>query len=125
MKKYVDGYVIVMPKKNLAIYKKMAQGGCKLWMKHGALQYFECIGDDMTPEMGGMKMLTFPKMAKAKPDEIMVFSFIIFKSKAHRDKVNAKVMKSMEKEMKKSEDKPIPFDMKKVAYGGFKTIVYK
>jgi len=123
MARYVDGFVMVVPKKNLTAYKKMAIGGGKAWKKHGALEYFECIGDDLNPNMGGMKQLTFPKMTKAKPGETVIFSFIVYKSKSHRDKVNAKVYKDMEKEMAKNKNMKMPFDMKKMAYGGFSTIV--
>lgn len=120
--KYVDGFVLVVPKKKLNDYKKMAANGGKIWKKHGALEYFECVGDDLTPNMEGMKGMTFPKMTKLKAGETVIFSFIVFKSRAHRDAVNAKVMKdpTMGEEWK---DKPMPFDMKRMAYGGFTTIV--
>jgi uncharacterized protein YbaA (DUF1428 family) len=115
---YVDGFVLVVPKKKLAIYKKMATKAGKIWREHGALDYRECVGDDLKVKMG----LPFPKLAKTKPGETVVFSYIVYKSRAHRDKVNAKVMAdkrltgpSMPKEM--------PFDMKRMAYGGFKTLV--
>lgn len=119
--KYVDGYVLVIPKKKMAAYRKMAADGGKLWKKHGALEYFECVGDDINPGMGGVKHLTFPKMTKAKPDETVVFSFIVYKSKQHRNSVNAKVMKEMMNDPNKN--KPMPFDMKKMAYGGFSSFV--
>lgn len=120
---YVDGFVLPVPKKNLPAYRKMAQRAGKIWRKHGALEYFECVGDDLAPDMGGMKALTFPKMVKPKPGETVIFSFIVYRSKAHRDKVNAKVMKDPEMDEKKWKDKPMPFDMKRMAYGGFKTLV--
>lgn len=124
MKHYVDGFVLAVPKKNIPAYRKMAQEAGKVWKKHGALAYYECVGDDLTPNMGrDMKIVQFPKMAKVKPGETVVFSFIIYKSRAHRDKVNAKVMKEMEKYMEKHKDKPMPFDVKRMAYGGFKTLV--
>jgi len=123
MKRYVDGFVIPMPKKNLAAYKKMAAAAGKVWMKHGALEYFECIGDDLNPNMGGMKALTFPKMAKSKPNDVVAFSFIIYKSRVHRDSVNAKVMKDPFMNDPKNKNMPMPFDMKKMAYAGFKSIV--
>jgi uncharacterized protein YbaA (DUF1428 family) len=122
-KQYVDGFVLVIPKKNLKAYKAMAELGCKTWMKHGALDYKECIGNDLNPDTGGMKALTFPKMTKLKPDELVVFSYIVFKSRAHRDAVNAKVMKDPAMNDPKYKDKPMPFDVKKMAYGGFETIV--
>jgi uncharacterized protein YbaA (DUF1428 family) len=101
----------------------MAQTAGKVWKKYGALQYFECVGDDLAPNMGGMKAETFPHMAKARPNETVVFSFIVYKSKAHRDRVNAKVMKDAMMNDPKFKDKPMPFDIKRMAYGGFKTIV--
>ncbi len=118
--RYVDGFVIVVPTKNLKAYKKMAQDGAKSWMKHGALQYMECIGDDMKSieAMGG---LPFPKMTGAKKGETVIFSFIIYKNKKHRDAVNKKVMKEMEKEY--DENFKMPFDPKHVAMGGFEVIV--
>lgn len=114
---YVDGFVIPVPKKNVAAYKKMAQMGKKAWMKHGALHYFECIGDDLTAHMGS---LGFTKMAKLKPNETAIFAFIVFRSKAHRNKVNKAVMAEFS-----AMEPPtsMPFDHKKMAFGGFKTIV--
>ncbi len=120
MASYVDGFVLPVPKGKLAEYKKMASQGGKLWMKHGALQYFECVGEDLTPAWAKM---TFPKLAKTKPDETVVFSFIVFKSRKHRDQVNAKVMKDPALDPEKFKDKPMPFDMKRMAYGGFSAIV--
>lgn len=123
MEKYVDGYVLPVKKKNLETYRKMAQMGGKLWKKHGALEYFECVGDDLNPTMGGMKVLTFPKLTKLKKDETVVFSFVIFKSKAHRDSVNKKVMNDPFMNDPKNMPKQMPFDMKRMAYGGFKVLV--
>ncbi len=114
---YVDGYVMVVPKKNLKAYKRMATQGGKAWMKHGALQYFECVGDDLN--ITGMPF-SFPKLQKLKKNEASVFSFIIYKSRAHRDAVNKKVMMQMQKE---KPPKKMPFDFKKMAFGGFKTLV--
>ena len=122
-KLYVDGYVLVVPKKILKVYKKMASDAGKIWMKYGALRYVECVGDDLK-SAAKWGCLPFPKMTKAKPTETIVFSFIIYKSKAHRDKVNAKVMKEMEKnEEKYKEECKDVFDMKRMAVGGFETIV--
>jgi uncharacterized protein YbaA (DUF1428 family) len=118
--KYVDGFVIVVPEQNMAAYREMAKMGAKVWKKHGALEYFECIGDDLEPEMTG---ITFPKMTKTKDGETVVFSFIIFKSRAHRDEVNAKVMQDPMMNDPKFKDKPMPFDVKRMAYGGFKVII--
>src|SRR3989344_4697856 len=87
--KYVDGFVLVVPKKNTAAYRKMAQWGRKLWLKHGALDYKECMGDDLrSKSMGSPKPLTFTRMAKAKAGETVWFSFIVYRSKKHRDEVN-------------------------------------
>lgn len=116
--RYVDGFVIALPKKNLAAYKKMASTGGKIWMEYGALEYYECVGDDMQPEWG----LPFPKLAKLKPGETVIFSFIVYRSKAHRDQVNKKVMAD-ERISEAMEGKEMPFDVKRMAYGGFKTIV--
>src|SRR5574341_859469 len=115
--KYVDGFVIPVPKENLQAYREMAELGATMWKKHGALQYFECVGDDLNTEMAGIK---FPETVKAGLSEVVVFSFIVFKSREHRDEVNAKVMKDMEK---MGDMKEMPFDMKRMAYGGFKVIV--
>lgn len=120
---YVDGFVLVVPKKKLAAYRRMAKEGANLWLKYGALDYKECVGDDLKPDMGGMKVLTFPQMTKLKPSETVVFSYITYKSRAHRDQVNAKVMKDPSMNDPKNKDKPMPFDMKRMAYGGFKVIV--
>ncbi len=91
--RYVDGYVLPVPKKNLKAYIRMAQMGKRMWRKHGALDYKECVGEDVKPKWG----CPFPRMMKLKPGETVVFSYIVFKSRAHRDRVNAKVMKEMEK----------------------------
>lgn len=118
---YVDGFVLVVPKKKLGLYKKLAGMAAKLWKKHGALDYRECVIDDLKPDMGGMQAMTFLKLAKPKPGEVVVFSFIAFKSKAHRNSVNSKAMKESmsDPEWKKM---PMPFDIKRMAYGGFKVI---
>jgi len=122
--KYVDGFVFVVSKKKLAGYRKMAQLGRKTWMKYGALDYKECMGDDLRPKaMGGMKHLSFLNMAKAKSGETVWFSFIVYRSKKHRDEVNAKVMKDPTMNDPKWKDKPMPFDMRRFAYGGFKVVV--
>lgn len=122
---YVDGFVLVVPKKNSNKYKKMASDAAKFWKKHGALGYYECKGDDLNPDVGKEKILTYPKMVKLKKNEDVWFSFILYRSKKHRDSVNKKVMKEFEKKYK---DDPscaeiMPFDLKKMAYGGFKTLV--
>jgi len=117
--KYVDGFVLAVPEKNLPAYREMAEMGAKVWKKHGALEYFECAGDDLRPEMAG---ITFPDMVKIGPGETVVFSFIVFKSRAHRDEVNAKVMQDPFMDDPAYKDKPMPFDLKRMAYGGFKVI---
>ena len=124
--KYVDGFVIVVPEKNLPAYRKMAEEAGKIWKKHGALEYIESVGEDLNPDVAAeMKRVTFPQIAGAKPGETVVFSYILFNSRKHRDEVNAKVMAEMEVEMNKPEnrDKPMLFDMKRTAYGGFNVIV--
>ena len=119
--RYVDGYVLAVPKKNLKAYKKMAQKAGKVWKKYGALEYVECAGDDLKNKWTPMQ---FPKMAKTKPGETVVFSFIVYKSKAHRNQVNKKVMKDpFMQPPSKEEEKKMPFDVKRMAYGGFKAIV--
>lgn len=119
MSKYVDGYVIPIPKNKVNAYKKMAKMGCKAWMKHGALAYFECVGDEMNPPYG----MSFHKMCKAKKNETVIFAFVVFKSKAHRKQVNAKVHKEFS-QMPGAENFSMPFDPSKMAYGGFKTLVH-
>lgn len=114
---YVDGYVLAVPEKNLKAYARMATMGAEVWMKHGALDYKECVGDDLETKWGK----PFPKTMKLKPGETVVFSWIVFKSRAHRDRVNAKVMKEMDEKM--GDTKDMPFDMKRMSYGGFKVLV--
>jgi len=124
MAKYVDGFVLVVPKDKVEEYKKMAEDGRDMWMKHGALEYYECRGDDLVPqEMGGEKARAFPEMAGATSEETVWFSFIVFKSKKHRDEVNAKVMEEMSRKMEGNKNMSMPFDMKRMAYGGFQVEV--
>jgi uncharacterized protein YbaA (DUF1428 family) len=119
MAKYVDGFVLVVPKDKVGEYKKMAEMGRDSWMKHGALEYYECRGDDLKQnEMGGEKSRSFMEMAGASQNETVWFSFIVFKSKEHRDEVNAKVVEEMSK-MEMPENFQMPMDMKRMAYGGF------
>ncbi|MGI6299061.1 MAG: DUF1428 domain-containing protein [Saccharofermentanales bacterium] len=104
MAKYVDGFILVVPKDKEADYQKMAEEGRDLWMKHGALEYYECRGDDLKQqEMGEEKSRAFTEMAGAKTDENVWFSFIVFSSKEHRDEVNQKVMAEMNAQYEKSE----------------------
>lgn len=127
MAKYVDGFVLVVPKKKVATYRKMAAEAGKVWKKYGALDYKECMGDDLNPDMGGYPFLPFPKMIKLKRNETAWFSYIEFKSKSHRNAVNRKVMKEMGEMHKDDPDhmKNMPFDMRRLAYGGFKVVVDK
>jgi uncharacterized protein YbaA (DUF1428 family) len=116
--KYVDGFVLVVPKKSVKAYERMAQAAGKIWREHGALEFRECVGDDLNTKMG----LPFPKLAKAKRGETVMFSWIVYKSRAHRDRVNAKVM--IDPRMNDMmEGKAMPFDPKRMAYGGFKVLV--
>lgn len=116
--RYVDGFVIAVPKKNIKMYRDIAKKAGKIWRDHGAIEYFECVGEDMKTPMG----LPFPRLAKTKPNETVVFSWILYKSRAHRDRVNAKVMKDprMQKMMQSG---AMPFDVKRMAYGGFDVLV--
>jgi uncharacterized protein YbaA (DUF1428 family) len=116
--RYVDGFVLSVPKKNLSAYRRMAAKAGKIWREHGAIEYVEAVGDDLAVKFG----LPFPKMVKPKSGETVVFSWIVYESKTHRNRVNAKVMK--DPRLKSSMDgKAMPFDPKRMAYGGFKAIV--
>ena len=124
MAKYVDGFVFVVPNDKEEDYKKMAEEGAKMWKSFGALEYFECRGDDLIPKpMGELSQLGFPALTKAKPNETVWFSFIVFKSRKHRDEVNGKVYAEMEKEQEKYKDVPMPFDLGRMANGGFEVVV--
>ena len=116
MARYVDGYVIPIAKKNLKKYKKMATMGLKMWMKHGALEYYECIGDKLDIPYG----LPFPKLCKLKKDETVIFAFIVYKSKAHSVQVNKKVHKAFQDMGSEMEE---IFSMKRFSAGGFKVLV--
>jgi uncharacterized protein YbaA (DUF1428 family) len=113
---YVDGFVLVVPKDKIEDYKKLSKKAGKIWREHGALEYRECVGDDLDLPFGR----PFPKLLKLKPDEAAVFSWIVYKSKAQRDKVNAQVMKDKRMDM---DPKTMPFDMKKMSMGGFTILV--
>lgn len=116
--RYVDGFVLAVPEKNLAVYRRIAQRAGKIWREHGALQYMEAVADDLEVQFG----VSFTRMVKPKPGETIIISFIVFKSRAARDRVNAKVMKDarMNEMMEKG---PMPFDVKRMVYGGFKLLV--
>lgn len=116
---YVDGFLLPVPKKNLAAYKKMAAKAGKIWREHGALDYRECVADDMKTAFG----MPYPKLMKLKKGEVPVFSWIMFKSRKHRDTVNAKVMKDPRIQAMCPDPKDMPFDVKRMGYGGFKTLV--
>src|ERR1044071_4370702 len=116
--KYVDGYVLPVPKKSLMAYRRMAQEAGKVWREHGALEFRECVGDDLKTQ----KIKSFPQLVKSKSGETAMFSWIVFKSRAHRDSVNAKVMKDP-RLIKMMKSKKMPFDSKRMAYGGFKILV--
>ncbi len=117
MPSYVDGYVVPVPKKNVQAYRRMARKFGKMWIEHGALEVHECLGDDVKPG----KLTSFPQAVKLKADETVVFSWIVYKSRKHRDKVNAKVM--ADPRMANMNPKDMPFDAKRMFWGGFKEIV--
>ena len=116
--RYVDGFVLPVPKKNMAAYRSMAQKAGKVWREHGALEYIECIADDVKPG----KHTSFPQSVKLKPGEAVVFAYIVYKSRAHRDRVNAKVMKDP-RLASMMDPKAMPFDGKRMFWGGFKVLV--
>src|SRR3569623_2905395 len=115
---YVDGFIVPVPKKNLVDYRKIARKAGKVWRDHGALDYRECVADDV--KVG--KRTSFPRSVKMKPSETVVFSWITYKSRKHRDKVNAKVMKDP-RLAAMMDPKAIPFDGKRMIYGGFEVFV--
>ena len=114
---YVDGFLVPVPKKNIQSYRRISQKAGKVWREHGALQYVEAVGDDLKNTFG----VSFLKLLKPKPGETVFFSFIVYKSRAHRDRVNAKVMKDAR--MAKMMTTSMPFDVKRMVYGGFKFLV--
>jgi uncharacterized protein YbaA (DUF1428 family) len=115
---YVDGFVVPVPKKNLTAYRRMAQKAGKIWREYGALEVKECVADDV--KVG--KRTSFPRSVKLKPGETVVFSYIVYKSRGDRDRVNAKVMKDP-RLAKMMDPKAMPFDAKRMFYGGFKVLV--
>ena len=116
--RYVDGYILPLPKKNLPAYRRMAQKAGNVWRDHGALEYIECVADDVKPG----KHTSFPQSVKLKPGETVVFAYIVYKSRAHRDRINAKVMKDP-RLANMMDPKALPFDGKRMIWGGFKTLV--
>lgn len=117
MGSYVDGYVLPIPKDQIDAYRRLARKAGKIWREHGALEYRECIGDDVPTG----KVTSFPRSVKLKDDETVIFAWVVFKSRAHRDKVNAKVME--DPRLADMDEKSVPFDGKRLIYGGFKVIV--
>jgi uncharacterized protein YbaA (DUF1428 family) len=115
---YVDGFVLPIPKKNLAAYRKMARRAGKVWMEYGALEYCECVADDVKPG----KLTSFPQSVMLKSSEVVVFSWIVYKSRAHRDSVNKKVMKDP-RLADMMDPKSLPFDGRRMIYGGFRVFV--
>jgi uncharacterized protein YbaA (DUF1428 family) len=117
MARYVDGFVLPVPRNNLQAYRRMARQAGKIWREHGALEFRECVADDVKPG----KLTSFPQSVKLKSGETVMFSWIVFKSRAHRDRVNAKVMKDPRLDM--MDAKTMPFDAKRMIYGGFRVLV--
>lgn len=118
MAHYVDGFVLPVPSNNIEAYRKMAEQAGKIWTEHGALQFWECVGDDVKPG----KVTSFPQSVQLKEDETVIFSWIVFNSREHRDEVNAKVMEDPRlKDM--MDPKSLPFDAMRMFWGGFNTLV--
>ena len=117
MPRYADGFVVPVLKKNLKAYVAMSKRAGKIWKEYGAIEYCECVGDDLKVSFG----MPFPKLVKPKAGEVIVFSWIVYKSRAHRDRVNAKVMK--DERLQPDLGKEPPFDLKRMAYGGFEIMV--
>ena len=115
---YVDGFIVPVPKKNLAAYRRMARKAGKVWRDHGALEYRECVGDDVKPG----KLTSFPQSVKLKPGELVIFAWIVYKSRSHRDRVISKVMKDP-RLSDMMDPKVMPFDARRMIYGGFKALV--
>ncbi len=117
MPQYIDAFVVPVPKKNVEAYRRLARAAGKVWMEHGAMEYRECVGDDLDATF----CTPFPKGVKLKPDETVMFSWIVYKSRAQRDRVNAKVMK--DPRIAGIDPESMPFDCKRMIHGGFKSIV--
>jgi uncharacterized protein YbaA (DUF1428 family) len=118
MARYVDGFVVPVPRRKVADYRRMAQKAGRIWMEHGALEFVECVADDVKPG----KLTSFPQSVKLKRNETVFFSWIVYKSRAHRDRVNKKVM--ADPRLKDMMDlKTMPFDAKRMIYGGFAVLV--
>jgi uncharacterized protein YbaA (DUF1428 family) len=118
MARYVDGFLLPVPKKNVKAYRRISQKAGRVWREHGALEYRECVGEDLRVK----GTVPFPRVIKTKPGETVVFAWIVFKSRAHRDRVNAKVMKDP-RLAQTMDSEAMPFDVKRMAYGGFDVLV--
>jgi uncharacterized protein YbaA (DUF1428 family) len=118
MAQYIDGFLLPVPRKKLDAYREIARRAGRVWREHGALEYREWVGDDLKVKMG----VPFTRPVKVKPGETVVFSWIVYKSRAHRDRVNAKVMKDP-RLATMMDPKSMPFDVKRMAYGGFRILV--
>lgn len=116
--RYVDGFVVPVPKRNLAAYRRMARKAGRVWREHGALEYVECVADDVKPG----KITSFPQSVRLKPGETVVFAWIVYKSRRQRDRVNAKAMKDP-RLAKMMDPKAMPFDGMRMFWGGFQTLV--
>jgi uncharacterized protein YbaA (DUF1428 family) len=117
--RYVDGFIVPVPKKNLTAYRRLAQKCGKIWREHGALEFRECVAEDV--KVG--KVTSFPQSVKLKPGETVVFSWIVYKSRADRDRINAKVMSDPRLAKTMKDPKSMPFDAKRMIYGGFEVLV--
>jgi uncharacterized protein YbaA (DUF1428 family) len=117
MGKYVDGFVLPVPKANVEAYRKMASDAGEIWREYGALEFVECIAEDVKPG----KLTSFPQSVKLEPDETVVFSWIVYESRAHRDEINEKVMK--DPRIANMDPKSMPFDSKRMIFGGFEVLV--
>ncbi|MFW5939992.1 MAG: DUF1428 domain-containing protein [Halolamina sp.] len=120
MERYVDGFVLPVATEDVDAYQEMAAAAGELWIDNRALAYFEGVGDDMNPDMGEESAWTFPAMAQTEADETVVFAFIVYRSRAHRDEVNEAVMEAMGEH---GGDGEMPFDVERMAYGGFRSLV--
>lgn len=121
MKRYIDGFVLPVQKKNIKAYQKLARKAGKIWIEHGALQYTEAVGEDLKKQDFCM---SFTQMVKPKKGETIIMAFIVYKSKKHRDSVNKKVMKDPRMKCDDNQMGSMPFDCKRMAYSGFETIVH-
>ena len=117
MARYVDGFVVPVPKKNLAAYMKMARKVGKVWKEHGVLEYTECVADDVKPG----KLTSFPQSVKLKPNETVVFAWVTYKSRKDRDRIMTKVM--ADPRLAGMDKAPMPFDTKRMFFGGFKAVI--